>query len=116
MCYSHAMIETELVTLALSLPDAAEGAHFGKRDFRVRGKVFLTLPEPGIAVLKLTPDQQKMALAIAAEHFTPVKGGWGLQGWTRFSHLDADREIAEHWVGIAWRNAAPRSLMRALDE
>ena len=102
-----------LVAHAMTLPEVAESAHFGKRDFRVRGRIFMSLPEPGIAVLKLTPDQQQMALAVEPELFQPVKGGWGLQGWTRFNHLAADGELAGHWLATAWRNVAPKTLLRA---
>jgi hypothetical protein len=29
--------------VALSMPEAAEGSHFGNSDFRVNGKIFATL-------------------------------------------------------------------------
>lgn len=111
------MTEDELVSMALSLPEAAESAHFGNRDFRVRGKIFMALPgrDREVCVLKLTPDQQQMALAIAAGHFSPVKGGWGRQGWTRFAHPVADGQLAHHWLDIAWRNVAPKRLIAAHD-
>jgi hypothetical protein len=45
--------------LALSLPDAVEGAHQGHPDFRVGGKVFASLqPGRGLGMVKLTPGQQ----------------------------------------------------------
>ena len=104
------MIESEFTAFALDLPGAAESAHFGNRDFRVRGRIFMTLPEPGIAVLKLTPDQQQMAFAVAPELFHAVKGGWGQRGWTRFRYPSAEGELARHWLAVAWGNVAPKSL------
>ena len=54
------MTSEDLVQMALAMPGAEESAHFGKRDFRVGGRIFLALPEPGRAVIKLTRGQQAM--------------------------------------------------------
>ena len=56
------MLTEEIEKLALSLPGTQENAHFGTRDFRVGKRIFMTLPEAGRAVFKLTPDQQRMLL------------------------------------------------------
>ncbi|WP_349958839.1 MmcQ/YjbR family DNA-binding protein [Rhizobium sp. ZPR3] len=104
------MTDEELISLALGLPETAEGSHFGTRDFRVRGKIFMTLPDPHFCVVKLTPDQQQMALATTPEHVAPVPGGWGLKGSTRLFHHDADDEEVRRLVRRAWRNAAPKSM------
>jgi hypothetical protein len=68
--------------LALALPGAAEGAHMGHTDFRVRGKIFATLgyPHAGVATLLLTPDEQLHYERHAPDSFRPVKGGWGRKG------------------------------------
>lgn len=105
-----AMTEDELVTLALSLPETTESAHFGTRDFRVGGKIFLTLPKKEFCVLKLTPDQQQMATATVPDHISPVPGGWGLRGWTRLSYPGAANEVVVDFIELAWRNAAPKRL------
>jgi hypothetical protein len=73
------MTDEDLVALALGLPETAEGSHFGIRDFRVRSKIFMTLPGPDFCVVKLTPDQQQMALATLPQHVAAVPGGWGLK-------------------------------------
>ncbi|AOF91634.1 hypothetical protein BSY16_1878 [Sinorhizobium sp. RAC02] len=49
------MKSNDLIAIALGMPEAQESAHFGKRDFRVGEKIFMSLPQPGRAVLKLTP-------------------------------------------------------------
>jgi hypothetical protein len=105
-----AMTDEELISLALGLPETAEGSHFGTRDFRVRGKIFMTLPGPDFCVVKLTPDQQQMALATSPKCVAPVPGGWGLKGSTRLFHHDADDEEVRMLVRRAWRNAAPKSM------
>ncbi|MGZ9721102.1 MmcQ/YjbR family DNA-binding protein [Rhizobium miluonense] len=104
------MTDEDLIALALSLPEAAENSHFGTRDFRVRGKIFMTLPDPHFCVLKLMPDQQQMALTTMPEHVAPVPGGWGLKGSTRLFHHRADIDAIRVLLRRAWRNAAPKSM------
>ncbi|SCB14427.1 MmcQ/YjbR family DNA-binding protein [Rhizobium hainanense] len=104
------MTDEELISLALGLPETAEGSHFDTRDFRVRGKIFMTLRGPDFCVVKLTPDQQQIALATSPTHVAPVTGGWGLKGWTQLSHHDADDEEVRMLVRRAWRDVAPKSM------
>jgi len=105
------MTDEDLIAFALGLPETAEGSHFGIRDFRIRGKIFMTLPGPDFCVVKLTPDQQQMVLATMPEHVAAVPGGWGLKGSTRLFHHGADSEAIETLVGRAWRNVAPKSMV-----
>ncbi|MDL2404388.1 MmcQ/YjbR family DNA-binding protein [Rhizobium calliandrae] len=104
------MINDDLVAFALSLPETVESSHFKNRDFRVRGKIFLTLPSLEFCVVKLTPDQQQIVLATVSEHILAVPGGWGLKGWTRIFHPIVDDETIHALVRQAWRNAAPKSM------
>jgi hypothetical protein len=78
------MTEDNFRELALSLPDAEESAHMGHPDFRVRGKIFATLPKPGkgLGMVKLKPDQQEQFVALDSKTFEPVGGKWGLRGAT----------------------------------
>lgn len=105
------MTDDDLIAFALSLPETAEGSHFGIRDFRVRGKIFMTLPGPDFCVIKLTPDQQQMVLVTMPEHVAVVPGGWGLKGSTRLFHQSVDREAIEMLLRRAWRNVAPASMV-----
>ena len=104
------MTEDDLVAFALSLPEAVESVHFGTRDFRVRGRIYLTLPSVEYCVVKLTPEQQHMAVAMSPDHVLTVPGGWGYKGWTRVYHHLADDETVRVLVRQAWRNAAPKSM------
>src|ERR1035437_9112986 len=65
--------------IALTMPEAVEGAHFGNPDFRVAGKIFATLAleKEGFGVLLLSPEQQAGMVEDAPELFSPVPGGWG---------------------------------------
>lgn len=41
-----------------------------------------------------------------------VPGGWGARGWTSLYFVDADEELIRQSLETAWRNAAPKSLVR----
>ncbi|CCM74868.1 MmcQ/YjbR family DNA-binding protein [Rhizobium mesoamericanum] len=106
------MNQEELISFALSLPEAVEGAHHGTRDFRVRSKIFLTMPDENFCVVRLTPDQQHMTLAVAPDDTAAVPGGYGLRGSTRLFYGKASNELVQDLVRKAWQNAAPRTLQR----
>ena len=44
--------------IALEFPEAVEGAHMGHADFRVRNRIFATLPDDATGMVKLAPEQQ----------------------------------------------------------
>jgi hypothetical protein len=96
--------------LALSLPEATEKSHFGKADFRVRNKIFASLPDGATAVVKLSPEQQDMAMSSEPAVFSPAAGAWGRQGWTRIALDGADGKTLQSVLRMAWRNVAPKSL------
>ncbi len=109
------MTPDDVRRIALELPGAVEKSHFGKPDFRIRDRVFATLPEDGDAVIKLTRDQQEMMCAAEAALFRPVEGGWGKQGWTRVILSAADETTLRSALVTAWRNTAPMTLRKAFD-
>ena len=78
--------------IALSLPDAIEGAHQGHADFRIGTRVFATLgyPDDKWGMVKLTPEQQSILVDSEPEIFRPVPGGWGRQGSTNVRLAKAD--------------------------
>jgi hypothetical protein len=99
--------------IALSLPEATEGAHMGTADFRVAGKIFATLgnPDPEWGVVGLTPDQQALLLETTPDTFAAVPGGWGRRGWTRVRLATGDAAQFRNALTMAWRNRAPKKLM-----
>ena len=97
--------------LALSLPEAVESSHFESADFRVRNRIFATLRErDGHAVVKLTPDEQRLMVETMPGILSAIPGGWGLKGWTRLDLAAAGEEEARHVLAVAWRNVAPKKL------
>ena len=101
--------------IALALPEAVEGSHFGHADFRVGGKIFatLSLAEEGYGVLLLTPEQQAGMVEDAAAVFSPVSGGWGRHGATRVRLAKVKADMLEDALRTAWRRRAPKRLLTA---
>jgi len=106
------MNEADLRLMALQMPEAEEKAHFGKADFRVRNRIFCTLPDAGTAVVKLTGEQQQMLTDAEPTIFAPVKGGWGRQGWTTMALATCDATTMASALWMAWRNAARAGLKK----
>ncbi|RIK65851.1 MAG: hypothetical protein DCC65_11855 [Planctomycetota bacterium] len=97
--------------LALSFPEATEGAHMNHPDFRVGGKIFATLwPDENWGMVKLTPEQQRMFVQAEPEIFAPIKGGWGKRGATQVRLHPAKKAVVKHALATAWRNTAPKRL------
>jgi hypothetical protein len=109
------MTPAAFLKIALSLPEAAESAHMGHGDLRVREKIFATPAdrEGGKAVMKFTPEQQQMLCEAEPDIFAPVPGGWGRKGWTHMTVAKADAATARSALWTAWRNVAPRTLLKA---
>jgi len=97
--------------LALSLPDAVEGAHQGKADFRVKKRIFATLgyPDQDWGMVKLTPEQQAVLVEAEPDIFRPVPGGWGKGGATNVRLAKADATTLKSALTMAWPNIAERS-------
>jgi hypothetical protein len=98
---------------ALSLPEAAESAHMGHPDFRVRNKIFASLgaPDKAWGVVKLTPEQQEVLMGAEPGVFEPAAGAWGRRGWTHVRLASVDRTTLKSALVMAWRNTAPKGLV-----
>jgi hypothetical protein len=106
------MTQQELIAILLSFPEAVQGSHFGTTDFRIRNKIFATLPQPDRLMVKLTTEQQQMLLDALGEVFSPVPNKWGERGAT-FARISAlDEVTARSASRMAWLNVAPKALLR----
>ena len=104
------MTPAAFAKLALALEGAVQGAHHGTTDFRrTGGRIFATLgyPDAAHAMVKLTPDQQRMLIDAEPEIFLPVKGKWGLGGATNVRLKAADAATMRSALAMAWQNAGP---------
>jgi hypothetical protein len=108
------MTDEDVRRLALQLPGAEEKSHFRQADFRVRNKIFATLPETQRAVVKLMTEQQEAMAAAEPAVFSPVPGGWGRKGWTSVRLEACDEATLTSALTAAWRNVAPTGLRKSL--
>ncbi|MGD0181357.1 MAG: MmcQ/YjbR family DNA-binding protein [Terriglobales bacterium] len=107
------MTAADFRRIALSMPEAVEGSHFGSADFRVGNKIFATLAlqKEGYGVLLLTPEQQTGMVEDEPNIFSPVPGGWGRKGSTRVRLAKVPADILRAALQMAWRRKAPKRLL-----
>ena len=105
----------EFRRIALSLRGSVEGSHQHHPDFRVHGKIYASLgcPEPGWAMVRLTPAQQARFVASHPDCFHCIKGAWGRRGATSVNLFAATPPEARRALVLAHRNicAAQRRPM-----
>ena len=107
------MTANEFRDLALSLPEAVEASHMNHPDFRVRGKIFATLSPAGDwGMAKLPPDEQARLVRLEPDVFSPASGAWGRSSCTIIQLAGADRLTVKEALMAAWRNTAPKRLVR----
>lgn len=96
--------------LALALPETREASHQGRRDLRVRGKIFATLPpDAQTIVLKTTPADLGALVWSDSQTFRDAWGG----RWVRVDLRRVDPDFFHKLLVDAWRLAAPKTLIRA---
>src|SRR3972149_5651908 len=111
------MTTAQFRRVALSMPEATEGAHMGHPDFRVKGKIFATLfrrDDDDWGMVKLKPEQQREFVEAKPRVFQPVKGGWGRQGCTQVRLQAVDKKTLatlRSAIFSAWLNTAPKRLV-----
>jgi hypothetical protein len=100
--------------IALGLPGVVEASHQGHADFRAGKRIFATLgyPDHHWGMVKLTPEQQSVLVEAEPEIFRPVPGGWGKRGSTNVRLAAADEATLQSALTLAWRNIAPKSLLK----
>lgn len=102
--------------IALALPEAIEAPHFHYASFRVRGKIFATLPPEGTHLHVFVPQaEREPALAMDAEFLEPLPWGKRIVG-LRVTLARARPAVVRQLLRSAWQAKAPRSLQRAGDE
>jgi hypothetical protein len=103
----------ELRALALGLPEATEQDHHGIPSFRVRGRVFATVPDDDH--VRILVDEEEIRALSEAEPGTYAPFWWGRRLACVVADLAAvpDTELAE-LLALAWARKAPASLRRLL--
>jgi hypothetical protein len=99
---------------ALTLPEAVEQDHHGMRSFRIRGRIFATVPDDDH--LRVMVDEGEIHAAVAEDPEAFAEFWWG----KRLSCVVVDLRAAppdqvREMLTDAWRRKAPRTLVRAFD-
>jgi hypothetical protein len=102
---------------ALSLPETTEAPHFDKSSFRVKGKIFATVPEGGkLLHVNVEPDEGAALVEEQPEAFEAIV--WGKQDrtdWIKVHLPKADRAVVQELLEEAWRRKAPPRLRAEFD-
>lgn len=100
---------------ALSLPGATEEPHFEMSSFRVRGKIFATVPPDG-QHLHVFVDQHEVEAAVAEDPdaFQPLVWGPRTRGLRVVLALAPDERVRET-IEESWRRKAPKRLVAEYD-
>ena len=104
-------------TYALSLPETTEEPHFDMSSFRVKGKIFCTVPADGKRLHIVADPFEAEALVAenpkAYEHIV-----WGKRPkpeWLRVYIAHATAAQVKELLEDAWRAKAPKKLVAAYD-
>jgi len=100
---------------ALSLPETAEEPHFEMSSFRVRGKIFATVP-PDRAYLHVFVDELEIAASAAQDPavYEPLRWGQRVRGLRVRLASAPDARVME-LLEEAWRRKAPKRLVAEYD-
>jgi hypothetical protein len=97
--------------LALALPEATEAPHFQYASFRVRGKIFATMPPAGDALhLFLAETAREQALALHGAFVDKLSWGGKVVG-VRVALAGADAKVVRALLARAWEAKAPKALL-----
>ena len=96
--------------LALALPHTTESSHFAQPDFRVRNKIFATLPRAvDIVCLKSTPANLDALVAADPETFSNEWRG----RWLRVRLDRVTESMLQDLLLDAWSLVAPKALTKS---
>jgi hypothetical protein len=97
--------------LALAFPEATEQPHHDMTSFRIRGKIFATMPPEGGRLHVFLPEPD--VTSYCAEFPSAVEElWWGKRvSGCRVLLRHADRALVHELLAESWRRKAPKSLL-----
>jgi hypothetical protein len=99
--------------LALALPDATESDHHGMASFRVRGRIFATVPDS--AHMRIMLDEYEIRAAVAENPAVCEEFYWGKRlACVVVALKPASSTLLAELLTEAWLRKAPRSLVARL--
>jgi hypothetical protein len=97
-------------SLALALPEVTEAPHFNFGSFRVRGKIFITVPPEATHLhVFVSETDREQALALHPDIVEKLLWGGKVVG-LRLALAKAPAYVVTELVTQAWRNKAPPKL------
>lgn len=103
---------------ALSLPETTEEPHFDMSSFRVKGKIFATVPPDGKRLhIFVDPHEAEALIDEDPTAYEAIR--WGKQDktdWLRVHLAAAERAQVCELLEDAWRAKAPKRVLTAYDE
>lgn len=104
-------------TYALSLPETTEEPHFELSSFRVRGKIFTTVPDTGKHLhVRIDPDEVRALIEGDSAAYEEI--WWGkrlMTDWVRVYLPAAKTAEVRELLEDAWRRRAPKRLVAEYD-
>jgi hypothetical protein len=100
---------------ALSLPEVTEQPHHDMSSFRVRGKIFVTVP-PDEEHLHVFVDEPEIAASVAEDPaaFEPLRWGQQVRG-VRVNLAPAPADRVQELIEESWRRNATKRLLADYD-
>ncbi len=99
--------------IALSLPEVTEEPHHQFSSFRVRGKIFVTVPPEQEYIHLFVPEaQRELALAVYSDFVEKLLWGSKVAG-LRVLLAAAEPSAVETLIHQAWVHKAPKALVSA---
>ena len=104
----------EVRRLALALPEAVEQDHHGMASFRVRSKIYATVPDERHVRIMVAEPEVLAALAEDPASCRPLHWGKRLAG-VEVTVRTASAQLVGGLLADAWYRRAPAALRRELD-
>ena len=100
----------EVRRFALGLPEVTEEPHHHYSSFRVRGKIFVTVPPDSESIHVFVDEaSREQAVALYPEFIEKLLWGGKVRG-VRIQLPAAKPDVVKHLVRSAWVSKAPASL------
>jgi len=98
----------DLRDLALALPLATEEPHFDYVSFRIKGKIFATVP-PELTHTHIFVEDGQIDAALA--HAGVELRHWGKTRFLRVTLADAEASVVSALLRASWARRAPKRLL-----
>jgi hypothetical protein len=96
--------------LALALPETIEQEHFGNPSFRVRGRIFATVPDERHVNVMIDPYDVDAAVRAEPESCAELWWGKEIRG-VQVLLPEATPELVGDLLHASWRRKAPKRLL-----